>query len=314
MADEPIREEEAKEEVDPWAAAFEAIAQREAAAAQGDPEPERDADEQGEADGSEVEPGAEGDSDQADLGTDDDPGVSDGEGGEEPGDFEQELASYKEQARNTAIQKTAQEFIKQGLPHDSQGRLGYSIDHPDICKKDSNGRLHYLNPETGEEFRGQDPRSDAIRFCESYNAQLGNAFNAKCAEVEAKELELVKPAMEVLKFAPTYDKMTESERDFFDDIIEDYEIKDDKGEIFGYSIDLNQAYKIAQRQAKRFEGYTKKEEKPEAKPATGPEEQLKPSSSKGNPTPSTKIDSLEAAMLASQEKILADYQAKYGKR
>lgn len=305
------QEEVPLSETDPWAAAFAALEQRD----NGSPEPSEDEpspdvpgeDQAGDGEQRPPEAGANEPDDGPgepdllhdrgielpEIGTDD-PFTTEAE-------IEEAVKGYQEQARSNAINSVVELFKTKGAYTQPNGKLGRSIADPDIAKTDSSGRTRYFNPETGEEFRGPNPRKDARDYVNDYNQELADNFNKACAQYEAEAMKEFTPAINTLKFAPTYEKLDPLRQGLFDDVVEDYEVRDKEGNFIGYSCDLNAALNLVNRQVKRMQSY-----KPEPKPATGPAMDMKKGSSKGNVEPELEpeIKSLEDAMLYYQNKKL----------
>lgn len=191
--------------------------------------------------------------------------------------YEQELDGN---IRDRAINEVAQEFIKRGV-RNNNGRLGATLDDPDICKRDSDGAPRFYNPETGREFTGDNPRRQAQEWIDDYNKELARVFNNTCAEYEQHLKQESAPQLAVMKFAPKYEQLDEIRRGMLDNAIEGYEIKDDNGKIIGYSCDLDKALELVNRQVSMIQNYAKQhaqqQQQPENKP-TGPALDMKTSS------------------------------------
>lgn len=162
-------------------------------------------------------------------------------------DIKQINDSIIEKAKDDAIRDVAQAFIKKGV-RNRNGKLGATIDDPDICKRDEDGVPTFYNPDTGRPFTGDNPRRQAKEWVDDYNSELAQAFNQACQTYVNKVVEVEKPRMELLQFAPQYDKLDPIRRDMLDSILEDYEVKDADGDVIGYSCDLNKALAAVNRQ------------------------------------------------------------------
>ncbi len=310
-------------QVDPWAAAFASLEQR----GQGNGEEPADTGAGdvpgGELGDSSADSGDAGVSAQAEdidsTGNQDDLGGLDPDAGDagsqgrtafddKLGVNDEAIAQY-EQALNDGIREQAmndiaQEFLKRNI-RQRNGVLGATLDDDDICKRDSDGVPHFYNPETGREFTGDNPRAQAREWVDEYNRALADAFNKACANYENHLREQAQPSIEVMKFAPKYEKLDDIRRGMFDNVIEDYEIKDSQGRVVGYSCDLDKALALVDRQISMIQGYAKRYAA-EQKPApTSPALDMKTSSGavpNGNQTP---VNSLEEAMLRIQDAELA---------
>jgi len=307
---------------DPWAAAFAALDKEDEEAVEAAP----DAD--GGDEGGAV-PSAEGaDAGEDSAGAEADDGVQpeDGVGG--PGDLggedgeedvrfdwgdldvsEESVAQFREsftkEIQDRAITEVARAYIKQGARHQN-GRLGATINDPDVCKRDSDGVPRFYNPETGREFMGDNPRRQAQEWVDDYNRELADAFNKTCRDYEQRLMQQEGARLAVVEFAPKYQALDPMRRSMFDSIIEDYEVTDRNGDVIGYSCDLDKALAAVNRQVrtiqKRFSG--QKSVAPAA-PPTGPalDTPSTTSNTAGNGKPQFK--SIEEAMEWEQDQLLA---------
>ena len=306
-------------QVDPWIAAFAALEPKgEEASADnaGDDGDQAAADtgaaggQQGVSDNDEAADGGASEDDAGGLGSD--AGGSDESDGnafsemfgiteESLQQFEQELdASIRDQA----ISEVAQEFIKRGV-RNVNGKLGATLDDPDICKRDDDGVPHFYNPETGQEFRGDNPRRQAQEWVDDYNKELARVFNNTCEQYENHLREQEAPKVAVRKFAPKYNKLDDIRRGMLDNVIEDYEIRDNNGDLIGYSCDIDKALAMVERQITMIQNYAKQAQpKQEQQQSSGPALDMKTSSgaiSSGEQAPPR---SLAEAMEREQDKIL----------
>lgn len=268
--------------IDSWEAAFAALEQRnkkepEETPANRDGQP--DAGESGQAEGtsgSDAEPVAEGQSDDAQLdGTDVGGGsAADGAAGETVSEFDfsaeevnETISSIESSIEDQAVSDVANAMKASGkIRVTRDGKLGASINDPDIYTKDEDGVPTYINPETGRPFTGDNPRAQAKQWVDDYNAELEQAFN-KIAKQRIDELKKEKePIVRTLKFAETYKKLNDVQRDMLDSLIEDYEVKDEDGNAIGYSCDLDKALAQVNRQisklTERGKALHPKQEKP----------------------------------------------------
>lgn len=297
-------------EVNDWAAAFDALARQDEEDVQDPIQGETDSEgaDESQPEGAEPEGGDEG----FNAGRDD--GLADGDevagiiaGDESLGlegitkaEIDAVINDTKESARNRAIQEVADAFIRQGV-RNKDGRLGATIDDPDICKRDKDGVPTFYNPETGRPFTGDNPRRQAMEWIKDYNQELADKFNSICAQREAEIMREAEPRIQTLRFQSTYEKLDPIRQGMLDDIISDYEVKDSDGDVIGYSCDLNRALDVVNRQIARIQGYAKSQ----PKPATGPAMDMKTSSGANTGiTEPTKVNSLAEAMELEQNKLL----------
>lgn len=217
-------------------------------------------------------------------GLDTDAGISDGEDqsafAEFVGSTEEDVKKLEEQIneeiRNQAINEVAQEFIKRGV-RNRNGALGATLDDSDICKRDSDGVPHFYNPETGQEFHGDNPRRQAQEWVDDYNKELARVFNNTCQEYEQHLAKDSAPRIKLMKFAPRYKKLDAIRKGMFNNVVEDYEIKNNEGKVIGYSCDLDKALALVERQVAMIQNYAK-QHKPNDNQPTGPAIDMKTSS------------------------------------
>ena len=108
--------------------------------------------------------------------------------------------------------------------------------------------------------------------------------------------------MTVIDFAPKYEKLDPVRRAMFESIIEDYEVHDEKGELIGYSCDLDKALSAVNRQVKTMQERFKNTG--QATPApSGPALDMK-SSSRDSDDSAPKFNSIAEAMEYQQDQLL----------
>ena len=223
-------------------------------------------------------------------------------------DIETYRASWEEDVKDKAVEAMAKEFINRGVRH-KDGKLGATIYDEDIYHKESDGTVRFFNPETGREFNGDNPRKQAQEWVEDYNAELAKAFNGAC-EQYAEHLKKEEAApLAVIEFAPKYKALDPIRRAMFDEVIGDYEITGEDGNVIGYSVDLNKALAMVDRQVSAIQGYAK------ANPrvATTPALDMKSSSSMITSQPK-EFSSLAEAMEYQQNLELEKLRSKKSRR
>lgn len=249
------------------------------------------------------------------------PGSLGGEDGEEDEGFdwdgidlsEESITNYRtstsERIQEQTIKDVAAAYIKQGARHD-HGKLGASINDPDVCKRDRDGVPRFYNPETGREFTGDNPRRQAQEWVDDYNRELHDNFNKTCQAYSKQLLEQEAPKLAVIEFAPKYQQLDPVRRAMFDSLIEDYEVRENDN-VVGYSCDLDKALAAVNRQVsviqKRYAGQ-------QAKPVTPPSGPVldTPSTAGGSQSNKTKPEfkSLAEAMEWEQDQLLAKMKGK----
>jgi len=306
--------------IDSWEAAFAALEQRnkkESEETPADRDGQSDAGESGQSEGtsgSDAEPVAEGQSDDAQLdGTDTGgSGAADGAAGETVSEFDysaeevnETISSIESSIEDQAVSDVANAMKASGkIRVTRDGKLGASINDPDIYTKDEDGVPTYINPETGRPFTGDNPRAQAKQWVDDYNAELEQAFN-KIAKQRIDELKKEKePIVRTLKFAETYKKLNDVQRDMLDSLIEDYEVKDQDGNAIGYSCDLDKALAQVNRQISKLTERGKALHPKQEKPAPTEPALDMPQSTGSSENKPPQFKSLAEAMSWSQDQML----------
>ena len=328
QSEETLDPEVEQAAADPWAAAFAALDSKE----QGDAEAAPDADAAGgigdipgaqTADGgmgaieAEPEDGAEPEGDlggPGDLGGADDGEDGDAAGGD-PAITPEQVAAYRESFTRDIKDRVLRDVTKMYLDRGARnvnGRLGASINDPDVCKRDRDGVPRFYNPETGREFTGDNPRRQAQEWVDDYNRELSDAFNRSCQSYESKLMQEEGGRLAVIEFAPKYQALDEVRKFMLDSILEDYEVTDSNGDVIAYSCDLDKALAAVNRQVAALQGYGRQraQSKPPV-PPTGPALDT-PSTNAGQQGGGTKPEfkSLAEAMEWEQNRLLEESRNK----
>lgn len=306
--------------IDSWEAAFAALEQRnkkEPEETPADRDGQPDAGESGQAEGtsgSDAEPVVEGQSNDAQLDGTDAGGSSavDGAAGETVSEFDysaeevnETISTIESSIEDQAVSDVANAMKASGkIRVTRDGKLGASINDPDIYTKDEDGVPTYINPETGRPFTGDNPRAQAKQWVDDYNAELEQAFN-KIAKQRIDELKKEnEPIVRTLKFAETYKKLNDVQRDMLDSLIEDYELKDEDGNAIGYSCDLDKALAQVNRQIAKLTERGKALHPKQEKPAPTEPALDMPQSTGSSENKPPQFKSLAEAMSWSQDQML----------
>lgn len=318
QTDTTVEDQNSNASADPWAEAFAALDNLNENGAKGDTNrneqlEDNDAKDVNGSTGSNVPASEDSNEDEDDVG-----GPSDISGGDREEDdafdndlfriTEEEVEEYRngiiESIRDRAVGDMAREFIKRGIRHQN-GKLGASLNDPDICKRDEDGVPRFYNPDTGNEFTGDNPRRQAQEWCEDYNKELAEAFNTACDGYTQKLMEDEEPQIKVLEFASKYDDLDPIRREMFDMIIEDYEISNDDGNVIGYSCDLDRALNAVNRQIEKIQAYARTNVSKPKEESSGPVMDMKNSAgAAAKPGDKPKFNSLAEAMEYEQDKLL----------
>lgn len=121
----------------------------------------------------------------------------------------------------------------------------------DLYQRDqSTGRVTYINPD--DRSRPFSSRMEAQQWIDSFNSQLRQEIQVRARTVSRELSKQMAPARRLLAFAPTFEAMDANTREVFDDLVEGYEVRNQQGEVVGYSCDLNKAAERARRMAAKY--------------------------------------------------------------
>lgn len=160
----------------------------------------------------------------------------------------------------------------------------------DIFERTQDGRVVYHNPD--DRSRPFSSRMEAQAWLDSFNGQVRSELVKRAKAIRNGMARQIEPTMNLLRFAPSYDAMSQEEQEIFDDLVSGYEIRNDKSKVIGYSCDLDRSAKKAKAIAAKYAS-RKAKSAPTAKKEAGP--QRKPSidmGSHGTPR-SSKVSSNE---------------------
>ena len=243
-SDDEETEEESDNEADPedLASAFARLREVDAGDAEADVDGGDGAD--GEAEEGDDVADAEDDTALDDDGYDTDGGLA------ELPDTAQYQASQQaivDQLNRNAVAQARQQFQKDGIRE-------FTMD--DIYERQQDGRVVYRNPD--DPNRPFANRMEAQQWIDSFNKQVQSALIKTATEIRDKNAKAAMPALRLLQFAPVYDVMDPAIREVFDDLIEDYEVKNRAGKVVGYSCDLEKMAMKAARLAKKYNNSPRK--------------------------------------------------------
>ena len=224
------------------------------------------------------------------------------------------MKEYEQNIERQAIEDTVRLFLERAdengnkLIRQTNGQLGATINDPDIYRVDpETGRATFYNPDTGRPFTGDNPRAQAKAWVEEYNEELRDTFNRFAAQREAELAKKIEPVVNLLKFAPKYEKLDPVRQKMLDALIEDYEVYDESGAHIGYSIDLDKALDRVNKQVALIKQSKEAAALPQKQP-TGPALDMKTSS--GGAPDGKRITSLADALEAKQDEALAKLRSR----
>lgn len=191
-------------------------------------------------DDEEEEENDEGDDEALDdEGQDPDGGSGDGYEGTDYQALQDQLTSEIQRA---AMQQAVAEYQRDGVR---------PITMNDLYQRDqSTGRVTYVNPD--DRSRPFSSRMEAQQWIDSFNSQLRQEIQTRARAVTRELSRQMAPARRLLAFAPTFDAMDAQTREVFDDLVEGFEVRNQQGEVVGYTCDLNRMAERARRMAEKY--------------------------------------------------------------
>ena len=160
----------------------------------------------------------------------------------EPVDYSPRKQEILKNIQARAIEEVRKEMKEQGIELWTMN---------DIYERDENtGRATFRNPD--DPNNPCKSRAEAQNFINAINSDIENHFRN---EVNKKQQQLVQqslPTLQMVDFANTYQAMSQIEKDVFDDLISPYALKDNRGNIVGFNVNLEAAANTARQIAKRF--------------------------------------------------------------
>lgn len=214
----------------------------------------------GDADGEAAEDGDEADEEaepSEDGGYDADRGPSDGA---DAARYQASQQAIIQQLNQQAVREAREMFRKEGIRE-------FTMD--DVYQRTQDGRVVYRNPD--DPNRPFSSRMEAQQWIDSFNKQVQDALVRQATEIRDKNAKAAMPALRLLQFAPVYDVMDPSIREVFDDLIEDYEIKNRAGKVIGYSCDLEKMAMKASRLATKYNHHSQSKGKSGTVKKPGPQ-------------------------------------------
>lgn len=185
----------------------------------------------------------DGEDDGVDLAADDN-GYTDDRGSSEqyPAvDYQASQQAIVNQLNSSAVAQARKKFQEDGIREFTMN---------DIYERMQDGRVVYKNPD--DPSRPFANRMEAQQWIDSFNKQVQEELIRTATEIRDKNAKAVMPALKLLQFAPTYDAMDPKVKEVFDDLIEDYEVKNRAGKVVGYNCNLNRMAQKAERLALKY--------------------------------------------------------------
>lgn len=174
-----------------------------------------------------------------DDGQDADGGSGDGYAGADYQALQDQLTS---EIQHAAMQQAVAEYQRDGIR---------PITMNDLYQRDqSTGRVTYINPD--DSSRPFSSRMEAQQWIDSFNSQLRQEIQTRARAVSRELSKQMAPARRLLAFASTFDAMDAQTREVFDDLVEGFEVRNQQGDVVGYTCDLNRMAERARRMAEKY--------------------------------------------------------------
>lgn len=147
-----------------------------------------------------------------------------------------------QQVSQLAIRQAAAEFQKEGIR---------PITMNDLYRRDeSTGRVVYQNPD--DPTRPFSNRMEAQQWIDSFNSQLRQEIQTKARSINRELQRQVAPTRNLIQFVPRYQGMSQEAQEILDDLIEGSEVRNARGEVVGYTCDLDSMANRAERMAAKY--------------------------------------------------------------
>lgn len=206
-------------------------------------------------------------------------------------DYESAQKGLIESIGRSAVNRAIEEFRQQGIREFTMS---------DLYERTADGRVVYHNPD--DKSRPFANRMEAQQWIDSFNAEVRNQIRRNAISYRNEMIKASEPSINLLRFAPEYDAMDPDKRGIFDDLISDYEVKDRNGKVVGYSCDLDQMSRLADRLAQRYAGNRKaKKAKRAVEKASGPSVDMQTHGSSSGKRSDSEPKTIEEAMLRLRE-------------
>jgi len=196
--------------------------------------------------------GADGAAEPSDAGSgepgyDEDGEADDGVGGPSAGAEDLDDVDYRgslsDEIGKAAVKSAALQFQQMNITK-------YTVN--DLIQRDErNGTVTFVNPD--DPRRPFSSRAEAQGWCESVNKDIDREFRKLANSERARLARQYKPAMDLLEFAPKFNRMGEEKRELLAELIDPYAVTDPKGNVIGYSCNLEKMSAQADKILGRFE-------------------------------------------------------------
>lgn len=154
-----------------------------------------------------------------------------------------------ENIKSQALAETKKMFAEEGIDIMNGLTLNDLIERPVDRNGNPTGEVLFKDPDHPGKYIS---RNDARAWVNDYNADVKAEFNRIANEKYNELMGNAKPIMELMDFAPKFDKMDKISQDLLADMIEPYAIKDGS-RIVGYNCDLNAAAKQVEKMVGRIQ-------------------------------------------------------------
>ena len=194
-----------------------------------------------------------------------------------------------ENIKSQALAETKKMFSDEGIDVVNGLTLNDLIERPVDRNGEPTGEVLFKDPDHPGKYIS---RNDARAWVNDYNADVKAEFNRIANEKYNELMGNAKPIMELMDFAPKFDKMDKMSQDLLADMIEPYAIKNGN-QIVGYNCDLNAAAKQVEKMVGRIQKLYPSQQA--ESPVTTPEVDIK-SGNAGDSSKDEEPKNIEEAM------------------
>ena len=194
-----------------------------------------------------------------------------------------------ENIKSQALAETKKMFSDEGIDIVNGLTLNDLIERPVDRNGNPTGEVLFKDPDHPGKYIS---RNDARAWVNDYNADVKAEFNRIANEKYNELMGNAKPIMELMDFAPKFDKMDKMSQDLLADMIEPYAIKNGN-QIIGYNCDLNAAAKQVEKMVGRIQKMYPSQQA--ESPVTTPEVDIK-SGNSGDSSKTEEPKNIEEAM------------------
>lgn len=160
----------------------------------------------------------------------------------EPIDFNSRRQEILREIQNQSISDVRKDFSDNKI-------IPCSIE--DLYQRDEQtGMVSFKNPDNPRQDFSS--RAEAQAWVDAFNKQIDSRFRQEINKRQRELLEEYAPKLRLIEFAPKFEKLDQQTKDVMDDLLTPYAVRDKRGDIIGFNVNLDAVAAQAQRIASRF--------------------------------------------------------------